>query len=325
MTGKLYGTLGPSCAAPDTLRALLRAGMRGVRLNLSHGTLAQSAPWIDALHAACAAEGVECELLVDLQGPELRVGTLASPLTLREEETLMLGADIPVPQVLLQNLRVGDELLLDDGALALRVEDAPAALCRVLRGGTLASRKSIAVVGRELPTPALTESDLQNLRCAKAYGVTALMQPFVRGADDLAAVRAAMRETGAEGLKLFAKIENLTGLHRLDEIIPLADVIVVARGDLGNAMPLWELPRAQEQIRQACRAAGRSFMISTQMLHSMHHAAVPTRAEVTDVYQAAKSGADYLLLTGETAVGEYPVEAMTYFSKIAAAGWADAD
>ena len=325
MTGKLYGTLGPSCADVDTLRALLRAGMRGVRLNLSHGTLAQSAPWIDALHAACAAEGVECELLVDLQGPELRVGTLAAPLTLREGETLTLGADIPVPEVLLQNLRVGDELLLDDGALAVRVEDASAALCRVLRGGTLASRKSIAVVGRELPTPALTEADLQNLRCAKAYGVTALMQPFVRGAGDLAAVRAALRETGAEGLKIFAKIENLTGLHRLDEIVPLTDVIVVARGDLGNAMPLWELPRAQARIARSCRAAGRSFMVSTQMLHSMHRAAVPTRAEVTDIYQAAKSGADYLLLTGETAVGEYPVEAMTYFAKIAANGWADAE
>ncbi len=117
----------------------------------------------------------------------------------------------------------------------------------------------------------------------------------------------------------------MTGLHRLDEILPLADVVVIARGDLGNAMPLWELPRAQALIARKCRAAKRPFMVSTQMLHSMHRAAVPTRAEVTDVYQAARSGADYLLLTGETAVGEYPVEAMTYFAKIAANGWADAE
>ena len=117
----------------------------------------------------------------------------------------------------------------------------------------------------------------------------------------------------------------MTGLHRLDEILPLADVVVIARGDLGNAMPLWELPRAQTLIASKCRAAKRPFMVSTQMLHSMHHAAVPTRAEVTDVYQAARSGADYLLLTGETAAGEYPVEAMTYFAKIAANGWADAE
>ena len=220
------------------------------------------------------------------------------------------------------------EAVLSAGAYAdeeLKVLLADRLSCRVERGGVLRSRKSLAVAGRELPASALTEMDMENLSCAREYGVTALMQPFVRGADDLRTVRAALRETGAEELKIFAKIENMTGLHRLDEILPLADVVVIARGDLGNAMPLWELPRAQTLIASKCRAAKRPFMVSTQMLHSMHHAAVPTRAEVADVYQAARSGADYLLLTGETAVGEYPVEAMTYFAKIAANGWADAE
>ena len=325
MTGKLYGTLGPACADTDTLRALLRAGMSGVRLNLSHGTLAESAGWIAALRRAEETEGASCDLLIDLQGPELRIGALAAPLTLRTGDELTLGAAFPVPPCLRGELLRGDELLLDDGALSFRVLDGENMICRVERGGTLSSRKSLAVAGRELPAPALTEMDRENLRHAGKYGVTALMQPFVRGADDLRAVRAALRETGAEDLKIFAKIENQTGLHRLDEIIPLADVVVCARGDLGNAMPLWELPRAQALITRKCRAAGREFMLSTQMLHSMHHAAVPTRAEVTDVYQAARSGASYLLLTGETAVGEYPVEAMTYFAKIAANGWADAE
>lgn len=325
MTGKLYGTLGPACADTDTLRALLRAGMRGVRLNLSHGPLAERAPWLESLRRAETAEGVSCELLIDLQGPELRVGAIPAPLTLREGDTLTLGEAFPVPPILTGNLQDGDELLLDDGALSLRVLDARAMTCRVERGGVLRSRKSLAVAGRELPASALTEMDMENLSRAREYGVTALMQPFVRGATDLRAVRAALRETGAEELRIFAKIENMTGLHRLDEILPLADVVVIARGDLGNAMPLWELPRAQTLIASKCRAAKRPFMVSTQMLHSMHHAAVPTRAEVTDVYQAARSGADYLLLTGETAVGEYPVEAMTYFAKIAANGWADAE
>ena len=220
------------------------------------------------------------------------------------------------------------EAVLSVGAYAdeeLKALLADRLSCRVERGGVLRSRKSLAVAGRELPASALTEMDMENLSRAREYGVTALMQPFVRGADDLRAVRTALRETGAQELKIFAKIENMTGLHRLDEILPLADVVVIARGDLGNAMPLWELPRAQTLITSKCRAAKRPFMVSTQMLHSMHHAAVPTRAEVTDVYQAARSGADYLLLTGETAVGEYPVEAMTYFAKIAANGWADAE
>ena len=324
MTGKLYGTLGPACADIDMLRAMFRAGMAGMRLNLSHGTLQDSVAWVEKMHAAARAEGVTSELIVDLQGPELRIGKLDKPVELEEGRTFILGTTFPVPDCVVPNLTLGDEILLDDGALLLRVEDAESGLCRVVRGGMLASRKSLAVVGRELPAPALTELDVENLRHAKVYGVTGIMQPFVRGREDLEAVGKAMAETGTEDLKIFAKIENQTGLHKLDEIIALADVVICARGDLGNAMPLWELPRAQALIVEKCRAAARDFMISTQMLHSMHHNAVPTRAEVTDVYQAAKSGAQYLLLTGETAVGEYPAEAMRYFAKIAHNGWEDA-
>ena len=324
MTGKLYGTLGPACADTDTLRAMFRAGMAGMRLNLSHGTLSESAAWVKMMHAAARAEGVTSDLIIDLQGPELRIGKLDKPVELKEGSTLTLGESFPVPDCVAPNLTDSDELLLDDGALLLRVEDAKSGRCRVVRGGVLASRKSLAVVGRELPAPALTELDIENLRHAKEYGVTGVMQPFVRGREDLEIVRKAMAETGTEDLKIFAKIENQTGLHKLDEIIPLADVVICARGDLGQAMPLWELPRAQTLIVEKCRAAGRDFMISTQMLHSMHHSAVPTRAEVTDVYQAAKSGAPYLLLTGETAAGEYPVEAMHYFARIAHNGWEDA-
>ena len=325
MSVQIYGTLGPSCADAATLARMIGAGMTGIRLNLSHTTLREAKPYLDAVRAAERETGRSIGLLLDMQGPELRVGALFAPLTLREGDTLTLGEAFPVPPILTGNLQDGDELLLDDGALSLRVLDARAMTCRVERGGVLRSRKSLAVAGRELPASALTEMDMENLSRAREYGVTALMQPFVRGADDLRAVRTALRETGAQELKIFAKIENMTGLHRLDEILPLADVVVIARGDLGNAMPLWELPRAQTLIASKCRAAKRPFMVSTQMLHSMHHAAVPTRAEVTDVYQAARSGADYLLLTGETAVGEYPVEAMTYFAKIAANGWADAE
>ena len=325
MTGKLYGTIGPACADIETLRAMFRAGMAGMRLNLSHGTLSESAAWVETMHAAARAEGVQSDLLIDLQGPELRIGRLDKPIELREGDTFVLGTTIPVPDCVVPNTVNGDELLLDDGALLLHVEDAESGLCRVMRGGVLGSRKSLAVVGRELPAPALTELDVENLRHAKEYGVTGLMQPFVRGKEDLEIVREAMAETGMRGLKIFAKIENQTGLHKLDEIIPLADVVICARGDLGQAMPLWELPRAQALIVEKCRAAKRDFMISTQMLHSMHHSAVPTRAEVTDVYQAARSGAQYLLLTGETAAGEYPVEAMRYFAKIAHNGWEDAE
>jgi len=323
MRGKLYGTLGPACADEMILRRMLRAGMCGMRLNLSHGTLASAAPQLSLLRAAAEKEGVSCDLLLDMQGPELRVGAMEVPAELREGECVVLGRDFPVPEILCREVREGDELLFDDGAFLLRVEDG--LCCRVLRGGLLKARKSIAVVGRELPTPVLTQQDVENLRDAKVFGATALLQPFVRGREDILAVRDALRACGAAEMKIFAKIENMTGLHKIEEIADAADVVVVARGDLGNAMPLWELPRAQARIAEVCRAKGTPFMISTQMLHSMHGSAVPTRAEVTDVYMAAKSGADYLLLTGETAAGKYPAEAMEYFVRIAANGWEDAE
>lgn len=324
MTGKIYGTLGPACAREDTLRAMFAAGMNGVRLNLSHATLAESASWVALLHSAAAKEGVQPELIIDLQGPEVRIGALTEPLLLDEGAVLALGRDIPVPPCVTENVRDGDTLLLDDGRLSLRVENAAWGLCRVVRGGELLSRKSLAVAGRELPAPTLTPLDRENLRLAPRFGVTGVMQPFVRGEDDLRFLREAMRTENAGALRIFAKIENQTGLHKIDEIIENADVVVIARGDLGNAMPLWELPRAQEKIMSLCRAAQRDFMVSTQMLHSMHHAAVPTRAEVMDIYHAAHSGARCLLLTGETAAGEYPVEAMRFLVETARCGWEDA-
>lgn len=324
MTGKLYGTLGPACAQPDTLRAMFRAGMCGMRLNLSHGTLQESGAWVNRMHCAAAAEGVRSELIIDLQGPEVRIGALAQPIALDAGGEITLGEDFPVPPCVPEHIADGDELLLDDGQLSLRVLDAAHARCRVERGGLLLPRKSIAIAGRELPAPALTELDRENLRCAARFGVTGVMQPFVRGKEDLLAIRAALRGENAGVLRIFAKVENQTGLHKLNEIIQYSDVIVVARGDLGNAMPLWELPRAQEHIVRACRAAGRAVMVSTQMLHSMQHSAVPTRAELMDVYHAARSGAQYLLLTGETAAGEYPAEAMRFLAETARCGWADA-
>lgn len=324
MRGKLYGTLGPACAREDTLRAMFACGMDGMRLNLSHGTLEERADWVALLHSAAAKEGVQSELIVDLQGPEVRIGALSAPLALAPGQELTLGEEIPVPPCVLPALRDGDTLLLDDGQIALRVDCAASARCRVERGGTLLSRKSLAIAGRELPAPTLTALDRENLRAAGSCGVTGVMQPFVRGREDLLALRAALREEKVPALRIFAKIENQTGLHKLSEIIENADVVVVARGDLGNAMPLWELPRAQEAILRACRAEKRDCMVSTQMLHSMHHAAVPTRAEVTDIYHAARSGAQYLLLTGETAAGEHPVEAMRFLAETARRGWEDA-
>ena len=302
---EIYGTLGPACADADTLETMLRLGMTGVRLNLSHVTLPEAAPMAEALHRAAARCGIRPQLLIDMQGPELRVGTLNAPLPLETGEKLAIEA-LRLPEEALACLAPRQRILLDDGKILLECESASTA--RVLRGGQLQSRKSAAFPGREIRLPALTGADLSNLALAKDYGVTGVMQPFVRSRADLEQVRAVL----PDGLRLYAKIESLAGVARLEELIAACDEIVIARGDLGNAVPLWELPPLQKSIAAACRRAGRPFMVVTQMLASMEHSAVPTRAEVSDICNAVLDGAASVMVTGETAAGEYPAEVIRY-------------
>ena len=312
---EFYGTIGPACAQLETLQRMVKAGMTGIRMNLSHGPLSAHKDWLDIIHAV----GIP-QLLIDLQGPELRIGTLAEPVALVEGSSVRLGADgVPCPAALVQAAAPGQQLLLDDGKLLVQVTQAlPEALvCTVVRGGTLQSRKSIAAPGLAVPSPTLTEEDLQNLKIAKQCGVTGVMLPFVRGAEDIRTLRRALEQAGAGQIRIFAKIESLAGVQALPEFLPLVDEVVIARGDLGNAMPLWELPRCQKQLSAVCRSAGVPFMVVTQMLDSMCSRAVPTRAEVSDIYNAVADGASSVMLTGETAAGQYPVEAMEYLVRTA--------
>ena len=312
----IYGTLGPACAQADTLEQMLRLGMTGVRLNLSHTSLAQASGQLEALGRAAGRCGVSPRLLIDMQGPELRVGELPAPLTLPEGARAVLGRDIPVPELVLPALAPGQEVLLDDGKLLLRVTAAGGEAV-VVRGGVLKSRKSVALPGADIRPPAMTEADRANIRDAAAAGVTGVMQPFVRGPEDLRAVRQALDAAGGRHIRLYAKIENLDGVGRLADLLPAADEIVIARGDLGNAVPLWQLPGLQKHIAAACRTAGRPFMVVTQMLASMEQSPVPTRAEVSDVFNAVLDGAASLMVTGETAVGRYPAEVIRYLANTA--------
>ncbi len=303
----IYGTLGPACASADTLEAMLRQGMTGVRLNLSHVTLPEAAPMVEALHEAGRRCGCAPKLLIDMQGPELRICSLPAPIELREGETVPLSF---VPAPIRETIGAGQEILLDDGKLLLRAVDGEKAA--VLRGGLLASRKSIALPGLDLHLPPLTAADRDNLALARACGVTGVMQPFVRCRADLEALREALDENGGAEIRIFAKIENREGVAHLEELLPAADEIVIARGDLGNSGPLWELPALQKTIAAVCRSAKKPFMVVTQMLASMERSPVPTRAEVSDIFNAVLDGAASVMLTGETAVGAHPVAAIRY-------------
>lgn len=316
----IYGTLGPACSEADTLEKMFHAGMTGVRLNLSHVTIKDAAPQIEALHEAARRCGVKAKLLVDMQGPELRVGAMEKSVFLEEGTEVILGkGGIPVPEITLAYLDKGQEVLLDDGKLLLEVtrRSESSSAARVIRGGELKSRKSIALSGSRIYPPTMTEQDMYNISLAAQYGVTGVMQPFVRDKHDLITVRSALDAAGCGHIGLFAKIENMDGVEHLDELIPECDVIVIARGDLGNAMPLWELPRVQKEIASRCRAAARPFLTVTQMLASMEKNPVPTRAEVSDIYNAVLDGSSAVMVTGETAVGLYPVEVIKYLANTA--------
>lgn len=323
---EFWGTIGPACADTRLLKAMVGEGMTGLRMNLSHGMLKDHMDWIRMVHDAGVAD-----LLIDLQGPELRIGALPEPLALEQGMRFLLSdssvfeismdvlPEIPCPPALLRALEPGQELLLDDGKILARVihGGSRTAECAVERGGILNSRKSIAAPGCFVESPTLTGEDLENLRTAAECGVTCVMLPFVRGIDDIRNLKQALSECGAAGIRVYAKIENRAGVRGLGEFIREVDHVVIARGDLGNDMPLWELPGCQKQIAAQCRLSQTPFMVVTQMLDSMHTRAVPTRAEVCDIYNAVLDGASSIMLTGETAAGSYPLEAMRYLIKTA--------
>lgn len=319
MKTEIYGTIGPACEKPEILEEMFVSGMTGMRLNLSHGGLDTCGAWLEIIRQAAEKAKAVPKLLIDLQGPELRLGDLPERELLEgawvqfvpvEEGREADPETIPVPAMAAEGLKKDQQVLIDDGKILLIVERGN--LCRVIRGGVIKPRKSIALPGSGLYPPTLTKKDMENIRCIQEYGITGVMLPFVRNAEDIRNLRKALKDAGAEGTEVLAKIENRQGAEALEQLLPEADQIVIARGDLGNDMPLWELPGVQSRIAKACRKEGKPFMVVTQMLASMEERAVPTRAEVSDIFRAVAEGAKSVMLTGETAAGKYPAEAMAY-------------
>lgn len=316
----IYGTLGPSCESHPVLMKMFHEGMTGIRVNMSHTTVQESSDQLALVRETAAKCGVVPEILIDMQGPEIRVGELPEPVELWEGERVILGeGGIPVPSFLPKAAVPGGGILLDDGKILLQTVTFTdtSITADVVRGGILQKHKSITMPGAEMHSPAVTKRDIENIRVAAENGVTGVMQPFVRGRSDLVELRQALKENGAGNLKVFAKIEDQQGIHKLKELLPEADEIVIARGDLGNSMNLWELPGVQKDIAATCREAGKPFIIVTQMLNSMETKPVPTRAEVSDIFNAVLDGADGVMITGESAIGKYPDKAIRYLARTA--------
>lgn len=327
---RILATLGPASAKPAVLEALLAAGLDAVRLNFSHGTHDSHAAAYRAVREAAAKAGRTVAVLQDLQGPKIRVGNVAGegmPVPTGSRLTITTrtveGANGVVSteyQDLPKDVRKGDRVLLDDGNIELRVREVRSrdVICDVVDGGLLKSHKGINVPGAALSAGALTEKDREDARFGLRLGVDFVALSFVRRAKDVEELRALMKKEGRVA-PIVAKIEKPQAVEALDEIIAAADGVMVARGDLGVEVSLEMIPAFQKRIIERANRAGKLVITATQMLESMTENPIPTRAEVTDVANAILDGTDAIMLSGETAVGKYPVETVKRMAAIAEA------
>jgi pyruvate kinase len=323
---KIVATLGPASSTREIIGALFQAGVDVFRLNFSHGTQDDHRHRVELIRRLEKESGRPIGVMADLQGPKLRLGTFgkgAVELTTGGHFRLDLDrrpgdqkrAPLPHPEIFAA-MSAGTELLLDDGKVRLRVvkcgEDF--AETEIVVGGRLSDRKGVNVPNAVLPLSALTEKDRSDLAFALDLGVDWLALSFVQRPEDVAEGR----KLAAGRAGILVKLEKPLAINHLGEIIELADAVMVARGDLGVEMPPEDVPPVQKQIIHACRQAGKPVIVATQMLESMIHSAAPTRAEASDVATAIYDGADAVMLSAETAAGEYPLEAVAIMNRIIA-------
>ncbi len=327
---KIVCTIGPASQSPDVMERMLLAGMNIARLNFSHGDFVQHKAVIDNLRAASERTGCRLALLADLSGPKMRIGKIADePVELKIGERFTLTTDEIIGDVtrvsvsfdrLPQAVKPGDILFLNDGYIQLEVIEsaAPNVHCTVKVGGELRSRKGLNLPDIDLGISAFTEWDHQCLKFALENGVDAVSQSFVERAADIEAVRQASAALGYAPF-IIAKIERSGALDHIDEIMAATDGIMIARGDLGVEVPIEQIAVVQKRLMHLANMRAKPVITATQMLESMTDNRRPTRAEATDVSNAIFDGTDCVMLSGESAMGKYPVEAVETLAKIAAA------
>ncbi|MCV0394507.1 MAG: pyruvate kinase [Rhizobiaceae bacterium] len=322
---KILATLGPASSDPAVIRRLFEAGADVFRINMSHTGHDDMRELVRRIRDVEADIGRPIGILADLQGPKLRVGTFADgPQTLKVGQTFTLDDDpapgdatrvhLPHPEIL-ASVEPGHRLLIDDGRLQLKAVKTSrrSIVTEVVAGDRISDRKGVSLPDTDLPVGALTEKDRRDLDAVLATGVDWIALSFIQRPEDLAEARKIARGRAA----IMSKIEKPQAVSRLAEIIELSDALMVARGDLGVEMPLEAVPGMQKQITRAARRAGKPVVVATQMLESMISAPVPTRAEVSDVSIAVFEGADAVMLSAESAAGQYPVEAVAMMNAIA--------
>jgi pyruvate kinase len=325
---KIVATIGPASDDLDALRALADAGMDGARLNFSHGSHADAARRAEAIRAVQAEIGRPLCLIADLQGPKLRIGELDAPVILeRGRDVTLVGGEqtvdgsLPVsPAVIGDVLRPGHDVLIDDGLIRLKVHEIEHGRvhCAVVVGGAVSAHKGVNLPGVPLPIPSMTRKDTMDLEVALGLGADFVALSFVRSAADIRDLRKLIADAGSRA-GVIAKIEKAEAVETLDEILAETDAVMVARGDLGVEIGPAAVPLLQKRIILRSLERGKPVITATQMLESMIHQAEPTRAEASDVANAILDGTSAVMLSGETAVGDYPLESVQTMDEIARA------
>lgn len=325
---KIICTLGPAVDDANLIRALIEGGMDAARFNFSHGNHAEQLERLNRLKAVRDTMGRPVATILDTKGPEIRIRSFETKsvaleagdtFTLTTEEVTGTRETVSVSYPRLhEELSPGQEILIDDGLVAVRVERIEGAniVCTVENGGVLSANKSINIPGVHIQLPALTEKDIEDIRFGVENDFDFIAASFVRRAADVAAVRTVLHDCGGDDIKIIAKIENQEGVDNLDEILEAADGVMVARGDLGVEVPAARVPILQKQMIRKGLQLGKPVITATQMLDSMMRNPRPTRAEVSDIANAVYDGTSCVMLSGETAGGKYPLEALQTMASI---------
>ncbi len=325
---KIVATIGPASESAETVASLIQAGMNVARLNLSHGKREELCRRIETVRVQAEKAGVPVAILLDTRGPEIRIKTfLRGPVTLvRGQEFTLTTREVRGDQTRVSvtysglpgDVEVGSEVLLDDGNIILRVKEIrpPDVVCQVVDGGLLSDWKKVSLPGAGLGLPVLTENDRDDVRLGVEMGVDFIAVSFVRKPEDVLEVRRLVEEWGGDQ-HLIAKVETRECVGNLEGILKVSDGLMVARGDLGVEFPVEEVPVLQKEMIHRCNELGKPVITATQMLESMIHNPRPTRAEASDAANAIFDGTDAVMLSAETAVGEYPVEAVRTMARIA--------
>lgn len=320
---KIVCTMGPSTDDKEVLRSIIRGGMDVARFNFSHGTHPEQKARMDMLKLVREEEHSNTAILLDTKGPEIRTGVLkdgkkvkleaGGMITLTPEDIVGDAQKVSITyDGLAEDVDKGKKILIDDGLIELEVvkKDGKDIMCRIINGGELGERKGINVPNVPVRLPAITEKDKEDIKFGVEQDIDFIAASFVRNAECILEIKAYLKSLHAQYIPIIAKIENAEGIRNIDEIIRAADGIMVARGDLGVEIPAEELPYLQKMLIQKCNNNFKTVITATQMLDSMIRNPRPTRAEVTDVANAVYDGTDAVMLSGETAAGKYPIEAL---------------